>query len=264
MPVPSARGSWPCTVTLVCTPMPRLRNERRTTLATSVSHPARMLPSASSTVTSTPRSPIIEANSQPMAPPPMTTADAGSRSRKNSSSEVTTMRPSTSKPPIVRGADPVARMIDGADTAIGEPPPSGTTSTSEGPADRAGAGVDGHLALAQEPGKARGELIDDPLLATQHRRPVDSRLRSGHAELGCSGHGAIHRGCLEQLLGRDAANVQARSPHFVVLHDRHIETGARAVQGPRRSRPGPPPMTITSWVASLTEPPGSSCDPTGT
>ena len=43
------------------------------------------------------------------------------------------MRPSTSKPPIIRGVDPVARMIDGADTASGDSPPSGTTSTAPGP-----------------------------------------------------------------------------------------------------------------------------------
>ena len=43
------------------------------------------------------------------------------------------MRPSTSKPPIVRGADPVATMMDGADADIGGSSPAGTTSTAPGP-----------------------------------------------------------------------------------------------------------------------------------
>ena len=72
----SARG--PYTFTPVRTLILRFLNECSTTLVMSLSSPARILGSASSTVTSVPRSAIIEANSQPMAPPPITAAGAGS------------------------------------------------------------------------------------------------------------------------------------------------------------------------------------------
>ena len=59
-----------------------------------------------------PRSVSIDANSQPMAPPPITTADAGSRSNESTSSEVSTIVPSISKPGMVRGTEPDARMTE--------------------------------------------------------------------------------------------------------------------------------------------------------
>ena len=59
-------------------------------------------------MTLVPRSHIIEANSQPMAPPPMTAAVGGSGASDNSSSDVSTSCPSTSKPGMVRGTDPEA------------------------------------------------------------------------------------------------------------------------------------------------------------
>ena len=52
----------------------------------------------------------IEANSQPMAPPPMTAAAAGSSAIDSTSSEVITIVPSTSKPGMVRGSEPAARI----------------------------------------------------------------------------------------------------------------------------------------------------------
>jgi hypothetical protein len=86
--------------------MPRFLNERSTIEVTSLSQPGRILGSASSTVTWAPRSDIIEANSQPMAPPPITTAVPGTSGIDSTSSEVMTMVPSTSKPGIVRVSDP--------------------------------------------------------------------------------------------------------------------------------------------------------------
>ena len=50
----------------------------------------------------------MEANSQPMAPPPMTAADAGSLSSSSTWSLVRIFSPSGSNPGIVRGTDPVA------------------------------------------------------------------------------------------------------------------------------------------------------------
>ena len=133
MPERSGRGSCPCTVRPVWTSMPRLRKDRLTTLATSVSQPVRMLGRASRTVTSVPRSPIIEANSQPMAPPPMTAAEAGSRLIENSSSEVTTNSPSTSKPAMVRGVDPEARMIEPPDSVCSDPSAPAARTVPDGP-----------------------------------------------------------------------------------------------------------------------------------
>ena len=54
--------------------MPRFLKERPTTLATSVSQPARIAGRASSTVTVVPMSASSDANSQPIAPPPITAA----------------------------------------------------------------------------------------------------------------------------------------------------------------------------------------------
>ncbi len=70
--VPVEPGTWPSTSRAVRTSIPRPLNERRTTLTTSLSTPGRICGSASSTVTSLPRSLIIDANSHPMAPPPIT------------------------------------------------------------------------------------------------------------------------------------------------------------------------------------------------
>src|SRR5579872_3566417 len=106
--VPLCPGAWPVTETPVCTLMPRLRNDRATTLTTSVSHPVSRVGRASSTVTCVPRSENIDANSQPMAPPPITATEDGSDSRSSTSSEVMTTLPSTSKPGMVRGTEPDA------------------------------------------------------------------------------------------------------------------------------------------------------------
>ena len=46
-----------------------------------------------------------------------------------------------------------------------------------------------------------------------------------------SGHRAEHGGGLEELLGRDAAPVQAGAAHLVELHDGHGQPGGRAVEG---------------------------------
>ena len=78
---PSSRsrsGVCPVTFTPVWTAIPRFRNDR----ATTADHVARRIRSAetgsaSRTVTWLPRSENMEANSQPMAPPPMMATDAG-------------------------------------------------------------------------------------------------------------------------------------------------------------------------------------------
>src|ERR1019366_8823842 len=96
--VPLPFGLCPLTVTPVCTAIPRFRNDRFTTATTSSSQPVNNVGNASSTVTWLPRSLNIEANSQPIAPPPMMATDAGSFSSDSTSSEVSTTVPSTSNP----------------------------------------------------------------------------------------------------------------------------------------------------------------------
>ena len=130
VPLPPGRG---CARTRDprLTSMPRLLNERTTARTTSSSHPLRMVGSASNTVTAVPRSANIEANSQPMAPPPMTATARGSSSRARTSSDVITTVPSTSNPGIVRGTDPAASTtsvpghLDGGRRRSRRPAPGG-------------------------------------------------------------------------------------------------------------------------------------------
>ena len=84
-----------------------------TTRVTSSSQPGRILGSASRMVTSEPRSASVDANSQPIAPPPITTERRGTRGISKNSSEVTT-GPPASNPGIVRGTDPLARITASA------------------------------------------------------------------------------------------------------------------------------------------------------
>src|SRR3954447_23971942 len=110
VPPPFLSGVWPVTFTPVRTSIPRCLNDRSTICVTSLSTPGSTFGSTSRIVTFVPRSLIIDANSQPIAPPPTTTAEPGSLSIDSSSSLVTTSLPSTSKPGIVRGTEPDARI----------------------------------------------------------------------------------------------------------------------------------------------------------
>jgi hypothetical protein len=104
-------------------------NERSTTEVTSLSQPGRILGSTSSTVTWLPRSDIIDANSQPMAPPPMTTAVPGTWGIDSTSSDVMTIVPSTSKPGIVRVSEPAATITASAVTCTCSDPSDGSMVT---------------------------------------------------------------------------------------------------------------------------------------
>ena len=115
----------------------------------SSSHPGRILGSASSTVTLVPRSVIIEANSHPMAPPPMTAAVAGSGCSDSSSSEVSTIWPSTSKPGMVRGTEPEA-MHDGVAVQLDVARLAPETVTTWSAPKRAHAVEDGDLAPLEQ------------------------------------------------------------------------------------------------------------------
>ena len=75
--VPLAVGSWPTTFVSVRIVMPRFDRERDRRFVTSPSQPGMILGRNSRIVTLAPRSANVEANSQPIAPPPMTTTRWG-------------------------------------------------------------------------------------------------------------------------------------------------------------------------------------------
>ena len=113
--------------------MPRFLNDRSTTWAASLSTPGRIFGSASSTVTWVPRSDIIEANSQPIAPPPMTTAVAGTSGIDSTSSEVMTILPSMSKPGMVRTSEPAAMITASPVTSTRSSAPSAARAGPDSP-----------------------------------------------------------------------------------------------------------------------------------
>ena len=83
-------------------------------------------------VTLEPRSAKVEANSQPMAPPPITATRAGMRSSMRTSSEVM-IGPPTSKPGMVRGTEPAARTTYRAASVVLEPSDPFTVTVRSGP-----------------------------------------------------------------------------------------------------------------------------------
>ena len=89
----------------------------------------------------------------------------------------------------------------------------------------------GDLALLHQAGEALPQLVDHLLLAGLARGEVDAGLIGDHAEVLGVADGAEHRRRLEVLLGRDAATVQARAAHLVLLDDGHLEARRRAVEG---------------------------------
>ena len=74
---PASFGVWPVTFTPVRMSIFFFLKLRTTTLVTSLSSPGSSLGNASRIVTWEPRSANVDANSQPMAPPPMTTMRGG-------------------------------------------------------------------------------------------------------------------------------------------------------------------------------------------
>ena len=98
-----------------------------------------------------------------------------------------------------------------------------------------GAGPDerGDLALLHQALQALPELVDDLLLAGLALGELDHGLLDGDAELLGPGHGAEHRRRLQELLGRDAAAVQAGAADLLLLHHGDVEAGQAAVEGRR-------------------------------
>ena len=80
-----------------------------TTFATSGSRPGKIFGAPSRIVTCEPRSAKVDANSQPIAPPPITAIRFGIVFNIKTSSEVM-IDPPIGKPLIVRGTEPLAKM----------------------------------------------------------------------------------------------------------------------------------------------------------
>ena len=148
---------------------------RTTTLATSLSRPGRIFGSPSRIVTWAPRSANVEANSQPMAPPPMTAMRAGTWSRSSTSSLVM-IGPPRSKLGISRGTEPAARRTLVPVISVVDPSAAVTVTTWSGPR-RAGAVEHLDLAALAHRRDAADEPGDDLLLALLGDGEVDGRLR---------------------------------------------------------------------------------------
>ena len=68
------------------------------------------------------------------------------------------------------------------------------------------------------------KIADDLLLARHRRGQRDRRRRRLDTEVGGVGDGAHHVGRLEQLLGRDAPAVQARTSHAALFDDGDVQS----------------------------------------
>ena len=229
-------GVCPFTITPVLMSMPRFLNARTTTLATSVSRPGRILGSPSRIVTFEPRSAKVDANSQPMAPPPITTMRDGMRSSISTSSEVM-IGPPTSKPGIRRGAEPAARMTKRACSVVVAVRGPATVTVRSGPSVPTPS-YDGDLPALDQPGQALPQVLDDLLLAALADREVDRRRAGVDAEVLGVGDVAVDRRGLEERLGRDAPPVQAGAPDLVLLDQRHRHARRTRRRGRPRSRRG--------------------------
>ena len=96
--------------------------------------------------------------------------------------------------------------------------------------DRARARDDRDLSSLQQTLEALGQSVDDLLLAGLARTEIERGLARVDTELLGPGDGAQHLGRLEQLLGGDAAAMEARAPDPLLLDDRDALTHRRAVE----------------------------------
>ncbi len=104
--------------------------------------------------------------------------------------------------------------------------------------ERAGAIEDGDLALLEQPSQATDQLIDDRLLAFDRAAPVQTlELGLDPEGLGVI-DGPTNGGGLEQLLGRDAPDVETRASELVTLDQGDVESGRRSIE--RRGVPSGP------------------------
>ena len=161
----------------------------------------------------------------------------GTCAESRNSSEVTTVRPSGSKPGMVRGTDPLARIT--ASPVIWRDSPSAPDdATMRSAAERAGAVEDGDLAALEQAREAAGQLVDRPSACGRcvTAQSTDWARRSTPKSAACWTVRHDGRG-LEQLLGRDAATVQAGAADLVLLDHGDVQPGASPRRARRRTRP---------------------------
>ena len=149
----------------------------------------------------------IEANSTPTAPAPTITSDFGTSGSFRMSRLPTITLPSNSTPGSERASEPVANMMCVASTSVILP--SFSTATRPGPAQRPQPCMRLHFVLAEEKFDAFGVLVDDLVLARQHRRPIQLELGDLDAELLGVLEVVVDFRVMQQHLGGDAADVQA-------------------------------------------------------
>ena len=148
----------------------------------------------------------------------MTATEAGSSLRSKNSSEVMTQRPSTSKPGRPEGTDPAARTTLRPTTTRPASSPS-TTSTRRSALrvpvpDRVVT-----LRPLSKPDRPLNSLFTTAFLRSWLTREVERHRGDVDAELLGALDRAVHGGRLEELLGRDAAAVQAGPADLVPLDD---------------------------------------------
>ena len=109
------------------------------------------------------------------------------------------------------------------------------------PIDHGPAPVEGgDLATLEHRLETLGQPVDDLLLALLRHRQVEDGLARLHAEFLGSGHGAHDLGRLQQLLGRDAAPVQAGAANPRLFDHPDGQPGGGPVQrGGVATRPAP-------------------------
>ena len=131
--------------------------------------------------------------------------------------------PSKSRPGSERGVEPVAitRFVALDLGAVGEPHP-----VLGGVGDLTAAVVDRDLAALEERLEALGQAVDHLLLAGLRAVEVEDGHPGVDAEVGRPLDGAQDLGRLEQLLGRDAAPVQARPADPALLDERDVSPAA--------------------------------------
>ena len=129
MPLSSAVTDAASNRALVMTVMPRLVKLRSTSLLTSASSSGTIPGRYSSSVTLTPTSLYMLANSTPTAPAPTMTMSLGSVSILRMSSLVTIRLPSGVRPGSDFTREPVARMMSVA-LRVRSPPPPGVPSSA--------------------------------------------------------------------------------------------------------------------------------------
>ncbi len=168
-------------------------------------------------VTSVPKDRKIEANSTPTAPAPTITSVLGTCGSFRMSRLPTITLPSKSTPGSERASEPVANMmcrgfdvgdlagVFHLDVSGCRPPPPALHRL--------------HFVFAEQELDALGVLVDDALLARQHRRPVELEIGNLDAKLIGVLQGVVDFGMVQQHLGRDAADVQAGAAQKSVFLD---------------------------------------------